>query len=114
MSAIAECTLSHHAQQRCHEMDVTVAEVASALVDAELTYPSPPKYGAGRQISVAGRLAVVHHHNNVITVLWHRREGRVLRNNAVSACAEASTRAERTQTENDGLSWPHSGGVATK
>jgi hypothetical protein len=51
-------------------------EVADALVSAELTYPSPPKYGAGRQISVAGPLAVVHHDDHVITVLWHRREGR--------------------------------------
>ena len=76
MTPLVECVLTAHAQHRCDEMGVTADEVATSLTFPELTYPSPPRYGADRQISVAGRLAVVHRHHDGITVLWHRRDGR--------------------------------------
>jgi hypothetical protein len=76
MTAVTDCTLSRHAQHRSDQMNVTAAEVVDVLVSPELTYPSPHRHGPGRQISVVGRLAVVHHGDHVITVLWHRLEGR--------------------------------------
>ena len=68
--------LSYHAELRCSQMGLTRDDVLSVLRSPQLTYPSPPKYGPGRMISVADPLAVVHRGSNVITVLWHGRAGR--------------------------------------
>jgi len=75
MSA-ASCVMTRHASERCAEMGLTEHDVAVALEAAEISYPSPPEYGHGRNITVAGRLAVVHNGSTIITVLWHARSGR--------------------------------------
>lgn len=64
-------TASWHAQQRMAEMEVESADVAAVLDSPEVTYPSQRQHGAGRLISLGGRLAVVHNGQGVvITVLW--------------------------------------------
>ena len=60
-------------------MGVEENEVVATVQYPEVTYPSPSKYGPGRAVSVAGRLAVVHSVGDdvvVITVLWRGESGR--------------------------------------
>jgi len=68
--------MTRHAAERCEEMGLTEDDVEAALSYPEITYPSPPHYGPGRNIAVASRLAVVHNGPTVITVLWHKRSDR--------------------------------------
>jgi len=70
------CLMTRHPAERFEEMGLTEDDVEAALSYPEITYPSSPHYGPGRNIAVAGRLAVVHNGPTVITVLWHKRSGR--------------------------------------
>ena len=71
--------LTRHALQRCLEMGVSRGEVVATLLDYESRYPSDPKYGPNRFVTVGPRLAVVHTDSlEVITVLWKGREGRLV------------------------------------
>lgn len=75
--ASTDVTISYHATLRIAEMGLTPGEVLRALAEPDFTYPSPKRYGDGRMVAVRDRLAVVFSTDgNVITVLWHRREGR--------------------------------------
>ena len=71
-------TVTQHASVRMDEMGVQTEELIETLEHPSITYPSPPAYGPGRAIAVAGRLAVVHNPTTraVITVLWHGWSGR--------------------------------------
>jgi hypothetical protein len=66
-------TLTAHATERSTQMRLDLDEITATVRQPDLTYPSPPKYGPGRVISVGGRLAVVHSGATVITVLWRGR-----------------------------------------
>ena len=69
--------ISRHAHARCVEMRVQRDEVVETLVNPWATYPSSAHYGAGRRISVGGRLAVVHTDDwVVVTVLWNGQNAR--------------------------------------
>ncbi len=72
-------TFTRHALMRMDEMGLAAADVHEVLDDAELRYPGHA--GPGRQqreVRVAKQLAVVvaHEERTVVTVLWHRGEGR--------------------------------------
>lgn len=69
-------TMSPHAQQRRKMMGITEHQIATAVADPELTYPSPPDYPPGRMLYQRGEIVVVMEGSRVITVLWHRRTGR--------------------------------------
>lgn len=57
-------------------MGVTVDEVYATLREPVLRYPGGDGHRAGRQVHVAGRIAVVTGGKWVVTVLWHRADGR--------------------------------------
>ena len=63
-------SLTNHASARMNEMGVEDNELLETLEYPSITYPSPPSYGPGRSIAVAGRLAVVHNPNHA-----HRDHG---------------------------------------
>lgn len=66
--------ISRHAERRMSEMGLEWEEVEAALEEPELTYPSE----FTRRMAVRGRLAVAYDPADhvVVTVLWHRRNGR--------------------------------------
>lgn len=71
--------MTHHARHRTSEMCVEIEEVERTLTHPWITYPGAREHGAGRRVSVADRLAVVHTNDAtpiVITVLWNGRSSR--------------------------------------
>lgn len=78
MATAMNWELTYHASARMIEMGVDDDELLETLGYPSITYPSPPSYGPGRLIAVAGRLAIVHNPSTrtVITVLWHGRSDR--------------------------------------
>ena len=71
-------TISRHAQQRRKQMGVTEHQIALTVYECEMSYPGSIKYPPGRTCYQRGALVVVMDNadNEVITVLWHRKEGR--------------------------------------
>lgn len=70
--------ITPHAHGRIREMGLTTDEVLRAVANPELSYPGPKKYPPGRTIHVRGDIAVVvaDADHCILTVLWHRKEGR--------------------------------------
>jgi hypothetical protein len=71
--------LSPHAKQRRKQMGVTEHQIDAAIADPDTVYPgSYPGHRAGRTCYQRGPIVVVvqDQTNQVITVLWHRKEGR--------------------------------------
>ena len=70
--------LSEHAVERMGQMGVTCEEVGMAFTEPETVYPGSRQYRDGRTCYQRGRIvAVVRALDGlVITVLWHRAEGR--------------------------------------
>jgi hypothetical protein len=66
---------SRHAQQRRKEMKLTEHQVERAVADADTIYPSEIR---SRLLFQRGPIVVVTEGNarEVVTVLWHRKEGR--------------------------------------
>jgi hypothetical protein len=66
-----------HALSRAADMAVHPSELAACITSPDLVYPQKGEY-AGREARVAGRILItvdpVEH--KVLTVLWHRAEGR--------------------------------------
>jgi len=73
-------TLTRHAQQRRKQMRVTEHQIDEAVADPDLIYPGSKANGhkAGRTCYQRGPIVVVmdDNKNEVVTVLWHRKEGR--------------------------------------
>jgi len=66
-------TLTPHAVMRRREMGVTEDEIEAVLAEPELVYPT----WSQRRCYQRGRLVVVaNEEREVITLLWHRKEGR--------------------------------------
>ena len=71
--------LSRHAQQRRKQMGVTEHRIDAVLQDPELVYPSDPtEHPESRMLYQRGDLVVVVDvaTGDVITLLWHLKEGR--------------------------------------
>ena len=68
--------LTKHARQRAEEMGLSEIEVLAAVAVPEMEYPSTKDPAA--RVAVANGLAVPYNPDRgcVITVLWHRAEGR--------------------------------------
>lgn len=86
--------MTGHAERRVAEMDVRMAEVVAAIVAPELEYQGAEGHPVGRRVRVAGRLAVVVDPlaRVVVSVLWHRAEGRGVNGAPVGGVAVARER----------------------
>lgn len=72
-------TLSPHSQQRMDQMGLTSRQVFGVIDEAVISYPGRPgPDGCPRVVYTDGQLAVVLAPSRrvVITVLWHRAQGR--------------------------------------
>lgn len=67
-----------HAEQRRLEMAVGTKEVKRAINQPECVYPGSPGHPGRRRCFQRGRLVVVmdEETGEVVTLLWHRLEGR--------------------------------------
>lgn len=72
--------VSPHARKRIKQMGLTDHRVAAVLSEPDIEYRGSTRYGRGRRVAVRDTLAVVFTARGgrvrVITVLWHRAEGR--------------------------------------
>lgn len=68
--------LSDHAKQRRKQMHVTEHQIEQAIADPDTTYPGPSGHPPGRTCYQRGPIVVVVDEIRVVTVLWHRLEGR--------------------------------------
>jgi hypothetical protein len=75
---VTTLAITEHAKRRRKQMGVTEAAIAQAVIDPELSYPSPPDHPPGRTLYQRGPIVVVVENatNEIVTVLWHRKEGR--------------------------------------
>ena len=72
-------TLSRHAQRRRKQMRVTEHQIAAVLQDPETIYPGDcRRHPRGRMCYQRGELVVIVENGSdeVVTILWHRKEGR--------------------------------------
>src|SRR5580765_13501 len=70
--------LSRHARERTAEMGLRTKDVKQAIRDPDTSYPGSKRYGNGFHCYQRGRIvAIVDPENQtVVTVIWHRAEGR--------------------------------------
>ena len=68
--------LSPHAEERRIEMNIRTKEIKRCLREPEMVYPSGPEHKPGRILYQRGRLVVVTEGDQVVTLLWHMKEGR--------------------------------------
>jgi len=73
--------VSPHARKRIKEMGLTDHRVADVLSAPDIEYRGSTRYQRGRRVAVGGDVAVVFRETrrggvHVVTVLWHRAEGR--------------------------------------
>jgi hypothetical protein len=79
VTTLTRYKLSQHAKKRRKQMRVTEDRIESALADPELVYPCDRrKYNESRMLYQREDIVVVVDEDTaeVITVLWHRKEGR--------------------------------------
>lgn len=69
-------SLTRHAQMRRKQMGVTETRIFQAIDDPDTTYPGGDAHPPGRVLYQRGDLVVVTEGTDVLTILWHRREGR--------------------------------------
>lgn len=80
MSTFTDYRMSEHANKRRKEMHLTEATIGQALLDPDCVYPSSKSHPEPdiRMVYQRGDICVVVNESThqVITVLWHRKEGR--------------------------------------
>ena len=72
-------TITPHAQMRRKQMHITEDQIEAVVNDPDMVWPDDRyKPGVERVIYVRGPLVVIVNtaNNHVVTVLWHRKEGR--------------------------------------
>ena len=57
-------------------MNIRTKEIKRCLREPEMVYPSGPEHKPGRILYQRGRLVVVTEGDQVVTLLWHMKEGR--------------------------------------
>lgn len=70
--------LSPHAKLRRKQMHVTEHQIEAAIADPDSVYPGAPQHRKARTCYQRGPIVVVvcDRTQQVVTVLWHRKEGR--------------------------------------
>lgn len=75
---MTKAPLSRHAQQRRKQMGITEDRIDATIAEPDAMYPGSTSHPSGRTCYQRGDLVVVVQDSTgeVVTILWHRREGR--------------------------------------
>jgi hypothetical protein len=68
--------LTDHAKLRRKQMGVTEHQIEAAIADPDTVYPGGRGHPKGRTCFQRGPIVVVTEGHRVVTILWHRMEGR--------------------------------------